>query len=184
MTYKLGVDVGGTFTDALLVNRESRETYTAKVPSTPEDSSIGVINSIARVCKIAGIEANAFYRMHVQHRSQTRPMPARHIEHFVAGREGEPLRHAQRQIHTTRMERVPQEVAYVGTIVKRRTTRRIVARAAPKGISMRGLGAAWPEAGDFLPLYRRLTGRPVQRGVKPVGKFFRFEGDARVHQPS
>jgi N-methylhydantoinase A len=59
MTYKLGVDVGGTFTDALLVHLESRETYTAKVPSTPEDSSIGVINSILRVCSTAGIEANA-----------------------------------------------------------------------------------------------------------------------------
>ena len=49
MTFKLGVNVGGTFTDALLVNQASKETYTAKVPSTPEDSSIGVINSIVRV---------------------------------------------------------------------------------------------------------------------------------------
>ena len=56
MTFKLGVDVGGTFTDALLVNQDSKETYTAKVPSTPDDSSIGVINSIVRVCASAGIE--------------------------------------------------------------------------------------------------------------------------------
>ncbi|HAT26776.1 MAG TPA: hypothetical protein DCS89_07175 [Gammaproteobacteria bacterium] len=54
MTFKLGVDVGGTFTDALLVNQASKETYTAKVPSTPEDSSIGVINSIVRVCDKQG----------------------------------------------------------------------------------------------------------------------------------
>jgi N-methylhydantoinase A len=59
MTYKLGVDVGGTFTDALLVNLESKETYTAKVLSTPEDSSIGVINSIVRVCNTAAIEPDA-----------------------------------------------------------------------------------------------------------------------------
>lgn len=59
MTYKLGVDVGGTFTDALLVNLESKETYTAKVLSTPEDSSIGVINSIIRVCNTAAIELDA-----------------------------------------------------------------------------------------------------------------------------
>ncbi len=58
MTYKLGVDVGGTFTDALLVHQESKEIYTAKVLSTPEDSSIGVMNSIARVCSTAGIEAS------------------------------------------------------------------------------------------------------------------------------
>ena len=41
MSYRLGVDVGGTFTDLLLINEESGETHTAKVPSTPEDSSIG-----------------------------------------------------------------------------------------------------------------------------------------------
>ena len=58
MSYKLGVDVGGTFTDALLINQESKEIFTSKVPSTPDDSSIGVINSIARVCENAGIDMN------------------------------------------------------------------------------------------------------------------------------
>lgn len=56
MSYKLGVDVGGTFTDALLVNQESKEIFTAKVLSTPDDSSIGVMNSITKVCENAGIE--------------------------------------------------------------------------------------------------------------------------------
>jgi len=37
MGYRLGVDVGGTFTDLLLINEESGATFTAKVPSTPED---------------------------------------------------------------------------------------------------------------------------------------------------
>ncbi len=58
MSYKLGVDVGGTFTDALLVDQESKEIFTSKVPSTPDDSSIGVMNSIARVCENAGIDMN------------------------------------------------------------------------------------------------------------------------------
>ena len=48
MSYRLGVDVGGTFTDLLLINEETGETHTAKVPSTPEDSSLGVLNGIAR----------------------------------------------------------------------------------------------------------------------------------------
>ena len=43
MSYRLGVDVGGTFTDFLLINESDGSTYTAKVPSTPEDSSIGVL---------------------------------------------------------------------------------------------------------------------------------------------
>ncbi len=50
MSYRLGVDVGGTFTDLLLINEESGETFTAKVPSTPEDSSIGVLNGVTRIC--------------------------------------------------------------------------------------------------------------------------------------
>jgi N-methylhydantoinase A len=54
MTYRLGVDVGGTFTDFLLFNEDSGETFTAKVPSTPEDSSIGVLNGVARICDESG----------------------------------------------------------------------------------------------------------------------------------
>ena len=55
MSYRLGVDVGGTFTDLLLVDEKTSATYTAKVPSTPDDSSIGVLNGIERVCATAGI---------------------------------------------------------------------------------------------------------------------------------
>ena len=55
MGYRLGVDVGGTFTDLLLINETTGETHTAKVPSTPEDSSIGVLNGIARICDESGI---------------------------------------------------------------------------------------------------------------------------------
>ncbi len=56
MSYRLGVDVGGTFTDLLLVDEGSAQTFTAKVPSTPEDSSIGVLNGINRVCEVAGVD--------------------------------------------------------------------------------------------------------------------------------
>ena len=56
MSYRLGVDVGGTFTDLLLINEDTGETHTAKVPSTPEDSSIGVLNGIARICDESGID--------------------------------------------------------------------------------------------------------------------------------
>ncbi|MEM8684676.1 MAG: hydantoinase/oxoprolinase family protein [Pseudomonadota bacterium] len=57
MTFRLGVDVGGTFTDLLLVDEGSGKTYMAKVPSTPEDSSIGVLNGIDRICNESGIDA-------------------------------------------------------------------------------------------------------------------------------
>jgi N-methylhydantoinase A len=63
MSYRLGVDVGGTFTDLLLINEETGETHTAKVPSTPEDSSIGVLNGIARICDESGIDPTGVSRV-------------------------------------------------------------------------------------------------------------------------
>lgn len=54
--YRLGVDVGGTFTDLLLIDESTGATYSAKVPSTPEDSSLGVINGITKVCAENGID--------------------------------------------------------------------------------------------------------------------------------
>ena len=63
MSYRLGVDVGGTFTDLLLINEDSGETHTAKVPSTPEDSSIGVLNGIARICDESGVDPTSVNRV-------------------------------------------------------------------------------------------------------------------------
>ncbi len=65
MSYRLGVDVGGTFTDLLLVDEKSGRTWSAKVPSTPADQSVGVLQGIARVCKRAGVDAAAIG--HVMH---------------------------------------------------------------------------------------------------------------------
>ncbi|MES1943911.1 N-methylhydantoinase (ATP-hydrolyzing) A 2 [Salinisphaera sp. PC39] len=65
MAYHLGVDVGGTFTDVLLIDEDSGKTYTAKVPSTPEDSSQGVLNGITKVCERAGVDPTKVdYVMH------------------------------------------------------------------------------------------------------------------------
>jgi N-methylhydantoinase A len=55
VTYRLGVDVGGTFTDLLLVDEAGGGTWSAKVPSTPADQSLGVLEGLDRVCAKAGI---------------------------------------------------------------------------------------------------------------------------------
>lgn len=52
---KLGVDVGGTFTDVLVLAENSDELTIAKVLSTPEDQSAGVIAGIAAACEKRGI---------------------------------------------------------------------------------------------------------------------------------
>ena len=50
MSYRLGVDVGGTFTDVLLVDEDSGSTWRAKTASTPADQAVGVLNGIGQVC--------------------------------------------------------------------------------------------------------------------------------------
>ena len=52
---KLGVDVGGTFTDVLVLAENSDELTIAKVLSTPDDQSAGVIAGIAAACEKRGI---------------------------------------------------------------------------------------------------------------------------------
>ena len=57
----LGVDVGGTFTDAVLFDGE--RVHTAKLPTTPEDQSLAVIASIEEVlgrCGANGGDIQAF----------------------------------------------------------------------------------------------------------------------------
>lgn len=56
MSYRLGVDVGGTFTDLLLIDENDGTTFTAKVQSTPADPSVAVLNGIAHLCERAGID--------------------------------------------------------------------------------------------------------------------------------
>ena len=46
MTYRLGVDVGGTFTDLVLHDVETNRLEFAKTPSTPQNQATGVANGI------------------------------------------------------------------------------------------------------------------------------------------
>src|SRR4051794_19461231 len=52
----LGVDVGGTFTDAVLALEDGR-LVTAKAPSTPDDQSRGVMEAVRAALERAGREA-------------------------------------------------------------------------------------------------------------------------------
>lgn len=52
---RIGVDVGGTFTDLILVDEVKQKIHVYKIPSTLEDQSIGVINGIKKLCENAEI---------------------------------------------------------------------------------------------------------------------------------
>lgn len=58
MGYRLGVDVGGTFTDLLLFDTGSGAFWRHKTPSTPHDSSEGVLNGVNAICTDAGVAAS------------------------------------------------------------------------------------------------------------------------------
>lgn len=65
MGYRLGVDVGGTFTDLLLFNEETGAFWRHKTPSTPHDSSEGILNGFGAICEEARIEpAQIEYFLH------------------------------------------------------------------------------------------------------------------------
>ena len=59
MAYRLGVDVGGTFTDLLLLDSAAGRFWRHKTPSTPADSATGILTGVAAICADAGIEPSA-----------------------------------------------------------------------------------------------------------------------------
>ncbi len=58
MTYRLGVDVGGTFTDLLLFDEDTGNFWRHKTPSTPHDSSEGILNGVKAITAEAGVSAS------------------------------------------------------------------------------------------------------------------------------
>ena len=52
---RIGVDVGGTFTDLILVDEESGQITVDKVPSTPDDPARGTVEGIRELCSKAGV---------------------------------------------------------------------------------------------------------------------------------
>ena len=53
---RIGVDVGGTFTDLIYIDDEAGKVIVHKTPSTPADPSIGTVQGISELCAMAGIE--------------------------------------------------------------------------------------------------------------------------------
>ena len=58
----IGVDVGGTFTDLVLADTETGSQVIHKVPSTPDDPGLGVMDGVVALCQMAdtGHDAIAF----------------------------------------------------------------------------------------------------------------------------
>src|SRR5262245_5866181 len=58
--YRIGIDVGGTFTDLVAVDSGGRAIL-AKVASTPQDPSIGVMEGLAQLAAALGTDAASMF---------------------------------------------------------------------------------------------------------------------------
>lgn len=63
--YRLGVDIGGTFTDLVLVDLQSHQQYIGKALTTPREPAQGVLDGLDKVLKKSGIDPSAI--AHVIH---------------------------------------------------------------------------------------------------------------------
>jgi len=59
MRFVIGTDIGGTFTDTIVMN-DAGEVSIFKVPSTPQDNTKGVMDSIKLVSQSMGLGVNDF----------------------------------------------------------------------------------------------------------------------------
>jgi len=57
MAVRVGVDVGGTFTDLYMLDEETQGYAALKVPTTPADPSIGIVNGVLRLLAENGVES-------------------------------------------------------------------------------------------------------------------------------
>ena len=58
MTWRLAVDIGGTFTDIVALEETSGALHLAKVPSTPDDPASGFLTGIERIMQQGSIAAS------------------------------------------------------------------------------------------------------------------------------
>jgi N-methylhydantoinase A len=61
LVYRIGVDVGGTFTDLVAVDDAGNATL-AKVSSTPDDPSLGVLDGLQHLAEALGMERAVLLR--------------------------------------------------------------------------------------------------------------------------
>jgi len=61
VTYRIGIDTGGTFTDVVAIDEESGSVITTKTPSTPDDPSRGLLEGIRKILRDGGRRASGIY---------------------------------------------------------------------------------------------------------------------------
>jgi N-methylhydantoinase A len=64
-SYRIGVDIGGTFTDLVMMDESSGELRLVKMASTPSDPSVGFLNTVERALRESKVAAaDISYNVH------------------------------------------------------------------------------------------------------------------------
>ena len=76
---RLGVDVGGTFTDLILYDEEGERIHVHKLASTPEDPAVAILQGVEEICAMASTEPSQLSAAAARHdgRHQHDPRTAR-----------------------------------------------------------------------------------------------------------
>ena len=61
--FQIGFDVGGTFTDLVLLDEKNLVVSTAKTPTTPDDIAVGAVDAIKRLLDTAGVAPRQVSRL-------------------------------------------------------------------------------------------------------------------------
>ena len=55
--YRIGVDIGGTFTDLVMIDTRDGRLFNEKVLTTPQDPSVGVLTGVETLLRATGVAA-------------------------------------------------------------------------------------------------------------------------------
>ena len=131
----LGVDIGGTFTDLILADLTSGETYIHKVPSTVEDPSTGMMKGVQEICEMANMQISDIN--HLMHGTTVATNSLLTYEGAKTGlittkgyRDIIHIARHQRPQHYSIMQEIPWQDR---PLVKRRYRKVVSERLGPKG---------------------------------------------------
>jgi N-methylhydantoinase A len=164
----IGVDVGGTFTDIVLLDTDSSETAIHKVPTTVDDPSRGVMQGVLELCRNVGVDPSSV--THLYHGTTIATNAVLEYKGAVTGmittkgyRDIIHIGRHQRPMHYSIM----QEIPWQHQPLVRRANRKVVAErlVPPKGEVLVELDE---EA------VRRVARELAQQGVNAVAICFLF----------
>lgn len=133
---RLGIDVGGTFTDLVLIDEHTKKIHVTKVPSTPKSPDQGVIHGIRRASQLFGFKfAEIDFLIHGTTVATNALIERKGIETALITTEGfRDILHIGRQIRPKLYDfferrpdplvprhlrfEVPERILYTGEIVK------------------------------------------------------------------